>query len=57
LKLGSQSIHTENEDKEIEGVERPAKKASDECIPLHRGQPAKMAEKFHLRRRDVVLRG
>jgi hypothetical protein len=47
LKLGGQSIHTKNEDEEIEGVERPAKETGDERIPLHRGQPTKMGEKFH----------
>ena len=56
MKLGGQSIHTKNEDEEIEGVERPAKEAGDERIPLLRGQPTKVAEKFHCFVDDIRLR-
>jgi hypothetical protein len=36
----------ENEDEEIEGVERPAEEAGDESIPLNGGEAAKFIEEF-----------
>jgi hypothetical protein len=39
----------ENQDEEIEGVERPAEKAGDESVALDGGETAKMAEEAYRR--------
>src|SRR5579862_4902484 len=47
MKLRRQCAHTKYQDEEIEGIEGPAQKARDECIPLYCGQTSKPINDTH----------
>ena len=47
LELGRDGADAKGKDEEVKGIERPAQKAGNKSIPLHRRQSAKMADKFH----------
>jgi hypothetical protein len=47
VKFRRDGADAEDQDEEIECVERPAEKAGDESIALGGGEAAKVAEKVH----------